>query len=166
MKKGILVWVFMMVPVYSMVNGLTPAVVSKDPIKKPAFNINFPAAQALFLQWIDTNVTNIVARTAVVFLIDHGIDVNIQDSNGNTALIKVASLGQGVSFDAITGKLIGVQEFPLGDTEMVLRLLQAGADVNHQNLQGATALMKAVQAHRADVVTLLLDNGARSSTEK
>lgn len=47
-----------------------------------------------------------------------------------------------------------------GDFPMVCSQIKAGADVNYQNGDGRTALMRASKRDRKDVVQVLLDNGA------
>ncbi len=46
-----------------------------------------------------------------------------------------------------------------GDFPMVCSQIKAGADVNYQNGDGRTALMRASKRDRKDVVQVLLDNG-------
>lgn len=53
----------------------------------------------------------------------------------------------------------------LSDTELVARLLTAGADVNGRNANGGTALMYAALGGDATVTALLLDAGARHDTK-
>ena len=47
-----------------------------------------------------------------------------------------------------------------GNVSAVERLLEAGADVDAQNRQGMTALMKAVRRGRTHIVKILLERGS------
>lgn len=78
-------------------------------------------------------------------LIDAGINVNIIDSLGNTALIYCCKQGYKLS--------------------IFNRLLDAGADVNIKNLQGESALDYAYQTGNKEFINLLLSKGAVKSTD-
>ena len=80
-------------------------------------------------------------------LINTGVDVNVQDENGMTALM-IASQG--------------------GQTELVEQLIKAGADVNIQNASGDTALIYAFKGSTdtsrliyEECVQLLIQNHAK-----
>ena len=47
-----------------------------------------------------------------------------------------------------------------GDIEACHRLIESGANINHQDDKGATALLYAVLAAKEDIVQLLLNKGA------
>jgi ankyrin repeat protein len=79
---------------------------------------------------------NQVDVTALKVLLNRNPDLNLGDSNGNTALMHAAA------------------DF----SEAVPVLLAKGADVNAKNAAGATALMFAVTSQRN--IKLLLDHGA------
>lgn len=49
-----------------------------------------------------------------------------------------------------------------GDTEIIQVLLEAGADINHRDWNGWSALMHACSKGRADAVRLLREKGARA----
>jgi hypothetical protein len=68
-----------------------------------------------------------------------GVNVNIQDREGNTPLIFAAELGWGPGVDALLAKK---------------------ANVNLANNGGITPLIRAVLAHNGEVVRKLLDAGA------
>ena len=72
-------------------------------------------------------------------LLNHGADPNIQDNDGNTALMHAAN--QGFS-------------------DIVKLLLEGGADPDIQNRSGNTALMMASYQGHTEIVRLLLDHGA------
>jgi ankyrin repeat protein len=71
--------------------------------------------------------------------------INLQDTNGNTALIIACS-----------------RSIPDGNAQ-VLQLIQRGADLNIQNFDGDTALMLAIKNRLPDVVEILLNNGAKDN---
>ena len=79
-------------------------------------------------------------KEAVQILLAEGIDPNIQDNNGNTALILASYHGY---------------------IEIVRLLLTANANPNIQNNIGNTALILASMQGHTEIVRLLLDsNGA------
>ena len=71
--------------------------------------------------------------------IDSGYDLNIQNNNGNTALI-IATINDHI--------------------EIVKLLLNAGADIDKQNNYGYTALIWAAYYNNPEIVKLLLNAGA------
>lgn len=76
-------------------------------------------------------------------LIDNGIDINFQGSQGNTALMYASGLGV-------------VTKNP----EKARILLDKGAKVNLQNKKGETALMMAANRGYVETAKLLIDRGA------
>lgn len=79
-------------------------------------------------------------RDVVGLLLEHGADVNMVDpSDSGTALMRVARAG---------------------DITFVKLFLLKGAKIDAVDTKGATALMYAVVAGKADVVALLLQNGS------
>lgn len=72
-------------------------------------------------------------------LLNHGADLNIQDNDGNTALMYAADQGLSDIFEL---------------------LLEGGADPDIQNRSGNTALMMASYQDHTEIVRLLLDHGA------
>lgn len=79
------------------------------------------------------------ATYLTVLINQPGVNVNIQDRDGNTALIFAAGLGWGPGVDALIAKK---------------------ANVNLANNGGVTPLIRAVLAHDPEVVKKLLDAGA------
>ena len=75
----------------------------------------------------------------VKVLLDHGADVNAQDSLGNTALTLAVNYGH---------------------AEIVKVLLDNGADANLRRKDGPTALLAACQRRSVDMVKMLLEKGA------
>ena len=77
-------------------------------------------------------------------LLEAGADVNVQNSDGQSALMLAATEGC---------------------DELVRLLLDAGADVNAQDSSGRSALMLAAEEGNDDLVRLLLDAGANDKTQ-
>lgn len=99
-----------------------------------------------------------------------GVDVNHRDARGLTPLMVAASVGA----DAVVRRLLGRSEILLnlpnsegyspllvaalnGHQAVFEQLLAKGADVNHQNLQQATALHMAASAGHVAIVEMLLN---------
>ena len=76
----------------------------------------------------------------VNLLVRHGAQVNLADKKGNTALI------------------LATEDQP--DVSVIRALLDAGADVNHRNNAGETALMKAAANDDLEAVRTLILAGA------
>lgn len=76
---------------------------------------------------------------AVKELLDNGIDVNLRDENGMTALIQASSQGH---------------------TDIVRLLLERGAAVNARTKDGWSALMEAALYDFTDIFKLLVEHGA------
>jgi hypothetical protein len=76
-------------------------------------------------------------------LISKGTNVNIQDENGDTALLLASGR--------------------VGASEIVDQLLKSGADPNAPNREGETALMWAAFADDINTVNVLLENGSSAS---
>ena len=74
-----------------------------------------------------------------IFVNETEININIQDENGNTALINAS------------GK---------GNLEIADYLINNGADINHQNKSGLTAIMNAAEKNKFYAIKLLLSNNA------
>ena len=79
----------------------------------------------------------------IKFFLDHGIDVNKIDENGNTAFI-----------NSIFGKLENIQ--------MLLPLIN---EINHKNKDGHSALSKSVIYAKKDMFNFLIENGANLNVE-
>jgi len=77
------------------------------------------------------------AYEIITLLLKHGADVNLHDSNGNTALMK-------------SWRLLPVFEL----------LIQYGADIDHYNNKGLNLLMYALINNDPDFVRAVLVNGA------
>ncbi|CAG5123491.1 unnamed protein product [Candidula unifasciata] len=105
-------------------------------------------------------------------LVRLGADVMTRDRNGNTPLLICAEKGfTNMAKFFIRGQAEINATNNRGDSALILAtgrlgsvgmvkllLAQAGIDVNHQNKEGYTALMKAVEAMDVDVIKLLLDS--------
>lgn len=109
---------------------------------------------------------------AVVALIEQGVDVNLPEADGTTALHWAAHRN-----DAdMSERLIEAGATPnvtndygatpmseaavTGDVTLIGMLLDAGADVESPNSDGQTALMVVARTGRLDAVRLLVDRGA------
>ena len=87
-------------------------------------------------------------NTAVVqLLLSKGAEVDARDSRGGTALI-----------DAACSCAISDMPYTLDSMRL---LLKAGADVEAKDNDDTTALMAAAGWDRSEIITLLLENGAR-----
>ncbi len=74
-----------------------------------------------------------------------GININLQDKKGNTALLRVCQTGPGY----------------WGQQELLVLLLKAGADPNIKNKEGKTALQYAREKKADDFIKLLQEYGAK-----
>ena len=86
----------------------------------------------------------LVPRITSLFL-KAGVNVNLQDKEGNTALMLVCQKGQGKD----------------ECQEVLSLLLNAGADPNIKNKEGKTALQYAREKKADDIVKLLKEHGAK-----
>ena len=103
-------------------------------------------------------------------LIKEGVNINLQDKEGNTALIKAAK-NKKENFNEMVNKpttgmeLIDGIESPVQYQTTVLQLLIAnGADINIKNKKGNTALIEAALNSNYFTVKLLIKNGADAKT--
>lgn len=111
-------------------------------------------------------------RDAALSLLASGTDANALLSDGSSALLYAAYLGdlelteQLLDKGADPGLANEYGAFPLseaamqGSAEVVRLLLEHGADPNQGNLEGETALMVAARAGNLAVASLLLEHGA------
>jgi uncharacterized protein len=86
-------------------------------------------------------------------LLEHGADPKVVTANGDSALTAAAGIGW---VDGVT-----YERSPAENLEAVRLLLDLGVDPNHANNEGRTPLMGAALKGRSDVVTLLVDRGAK-----
>ena len=86
--------------------------------------------------------------SAIKTLLDGGVDPNLTDAKGSTALHVLAADGQRTA-DAIRRR-----------SEAARTLLDAGADVNAADRGGMTALHIALARQRVELIGVLLDAGA------
>jgi hypothetical protein len=105
-------------------------------------------------------------------LIEQGADVNVQGSDGATALLWIArtddletaavllKVGAKVAIPNALGITPVYAAAEQGNAAMLRRLLDAGASVTTTDAGGDTLLMAAVRAGNPDAVQLLLDRGA------
>lgn len=122
-------------------------------------------------------VENQLGRAMDQHLKNRNIDLNFQNEGGFTALMRAAInqdkamvralLAVGASVNRVSnlrqnalGYAVANSNQQDGDTELIQMLLKAGADVNHQNDNGTTPLMKAAERGQKNIVRLLLEAGA------
>ena len=92
---------------------------------------------------------------AIEILLAHGALIDLPNDNGDTALIAAAGYGQEPG--ATRGRFRTQAEALLATQAL---LANGGADINHQNKAGITALHAAADQGWSDIVALLLDHGA------
>ena len=92
---------------------------------------------------------------AIEILLEHGALIDLPNDNGDTALIAAAGYGQEPG--ATRGRFRTQAEALLATQAL---LANGGADINHQNKAGITALHAAADQGWSDIVALLLDHGA------
>lgn len=98
-------------------------------------------------RFINRNSSPIIAAAefafpeAIEFFISCGADVNVQNSNGDTALIEASTWGA-------------------SGIDMARMFLDAGADVNVANSEGTTSLIGASWQGNLDIIKLLVEAGA------
>ncbi len=87
----------------------------------------------------------------VKLLLLHGADPNFRDKNGITPLMKTA--------------ILGIQDArPIKDKlQIIMHLIESGAEIDAQTPNGKTALMYATGNARMEIVELLVSSGASSS---
>ena len=108
-------------------------------------------------------------------LLSHGVDVNVADQDGQTALFAAAKQGNvevvqallshGVDVN-VTDQVSQTALFPAarhGNVEVVQALLSHGVDVNVADQDGQTALFAAVASGDLEITTSLLKCGAIAS---
>ena len=105
-------------------------------------------------------------------LIDRGVDVNIKDDDGNTALSIAARSGHinceniliaaGADVDIVNDDGISalIHAVGHGHPPCAHILIDAGADVNHSDYDGSTALMWAATNRCSESIEMLLNVGA------
>lgn len=84
------------------------------------------------------HVTDNNMQEMISYLMIQGMDVNVKDSEGKTALMYASETG---------------------NFEMVKLLLNMNADVNMKDSTGYNALMEAIEALNINIVALLIDKG-------
>jgi ankyrin repeat protein len=89
----------------------------------------------------------------MALLLKHGADPKATTANGDNALTASAGIGW---VDGVT-----YERSPKHNVDAVAMLLDLGLDPNHANNEGRTALMGAALKGRTDVITLLVDRGAK-----
>ena len=142
-----------------------PTVVRSNPQDFPAPDV-VPANLSLVL------ASRYGHEEVVRTLLDSGVDVNLRDDLGRTALIATAGesheallnelLARGADVNARDNQQNTALMFAAGRGELanVRSLLRAGADIEARNDDDETALISAVKFGQVDVVELLLDRGA------
>jgi len=142
-----------------------PTVATRNPQDFPAPDV-VPANLSLVL------ASRYGHEEAVRTLLDSGVDVNLRDDLGRTALIATAGepheallnelLARGANVNAQDNQRNTALMFAAGRGELanVRSLLRARADIGARNDDDETALISAIKFGQVDVVELLLDQGA------
>jgi ankyrin repeat protein len=110
---------------------------------------------------------------AIMMLIENGADVTIADSKGDTPLIVASRHGNsGVCRELMSkssedkdtrnnaGETALINAVYAGNIELCRLLIDAGVDLNIQDLAGDTAVIKACRAKNKELSVLLRDAGA------
>jgi ankyrin repeat protein len=141
-------------------NGADPNVLTNEK-KTPLFELN--------------NIKYINERKAIAnLLLDHGVDPNIVDRHGDMALhyacvydmedVVDILLEHGAKYMEISksGRLPLPWDLAINNElyDIVKVLLKHGMDINYQDSQGATALIRSVVNKRNNMVDFLLEHGA------
>ena len=101
---------------------------------------------------------------AVQFLLDMGVNIDVVDSNGRTALMLASKAGHEEIVETLLSmRASGSQD---GHSWVGQILLKEGADPNIWNKDGATALMYASHNGHSEVVEILLEGGADPNIQK
>ena len=101
---------------------------------------------------------------AVQFLVDTGVNIDVVDSNGRTALMLASKTGhEDIVKTLLSAGANGSQD---GHSWVGQILLKKGADPNIWNKDGATALMYASHNDHSEVVEILLKGGADPNIQK
>lgn len=116
--------------------------------------------------------------TAVVGkLLAQGVDINLQDKLGHTALMFAAGMGHTATLKLLldggadhgirnrVGTTALMRAVAEGHTDAAQELLDRGADVNVKRQDGTTALALAASFGHAEIVRALLDKGADVSAK-
>ncbi|HEX8144052.1 MAG TPA: ankyrin repeat domain-containing protein [Pyrinomonadaceae bacterium] len=129
---------------------------------------NIPYSEAAFTRVVEEGDTD-----AVDLFLAAGMNPDVKDAKGRTALIKAASRGS----DHISRQLLSkgssvnardnngataLMESAWGDHRETTRvLLENGADVNMADNKGRTALLRAAAQGHSQIVRMLINQGAR-----
>jgi len=125
-------------------------------------------------QWGQTALMEANTAAKVKLLLTHSARVNVRDEMGMTALVHAVNRGDVEVVDALLQAGADASIADEGGTTALMYALQSGqrveaarlllkgkiADVNAQNKNGETALMRAVDLGEIEVVESLLDRGA------
>lgn len=111
-------------------------------------------------------------RAAALAMIDSGVDVNVPEGNGTTALhwaayqsdseltAKLLRAGAKPSVTNVFGASPMSEAAAKGDAAVIRLLLEAGADADSANAEGQTALMAVARTGNVEAAKLLLKHGA------
>ena len=125
--------------------------------------------------WIcDHSVATIAPLELVRECLQAGADVDDKDSDGRTALMRAAGVGDADCVRLLIEAGADVEDKDSGGrtalmraarynhTDCVRLLIEAGADVDDKDSDGWTALMRATEEGDADCVRLLIEAGAKT----
>ena len=147
----------------------------KTPIHNAAKNGKIDTVRLLIELGADPSLPKAVAHdeeAIVRMLLQAGVNINMTDSDGHTALSRAAWSGRAdiVQFllkrGAKPNKGAGSGDTPLhvaahcGNINVAKQLIDKGADPNRKNIWGSTPLIQAVQSNKINMVKYLVTLGA------
>lgn len=139
---------------------LPPQRIGDRPKSSYNLTVNEQCLRLLLEYGVNPNVKDSLGKTVleiailwclpqtVKLLLLYGADPNLRDQNSKTPLMKTA--------------ILGIEDArPMSDKlQIIMHLIDSGADLNAQTPDGKTALMYAVSNSRTEIVQLLVSNGA------
>jgi uncharacterized protein len=141
------------------------------PLIASVHNGNLDGVKATFKKNGSINIKDAVGQTALMvssqkgsigitdFLVKNRAQVNLSDNSGSTALMNAVKLPDTVSYSSDDEPTFS-SEAEINKVNLMKVLIEAGADVNIQNIRKRTALMMAIERESQKVVNLLIASNA------